>query len=96
MTKAIQVYNDGREFDLHAAGETYDINWQTLRNRINEGQFRRKAHSDQQFVTPKEEKAIVQWISGVDMLRWPPNIARVRQMAIAFLRSHGVVHHTLG
>lgn len=54
-SKAIQLYKESGERNLHAVSGIYDIRWHMIRDSINEAQSGRKNHSDQQIVTREEE-----------------------------------------
>lgn len=43
-----------------------------------------------------EEEAIVRWITRIDNYGWPPRVHYVKQMALGFIRSHGVRKPVLG
>ena len=51
---------------------------------------------DQQHLTKMEEEAIVRWITRIDNYGWPPRVHYVKQMALGFIRSHGVRKPVLG
>jgi len=69
---AKQAIKLGQIKSIRAAGETYDVPWETLRDRINGLPSRRDSTPNSRKLTPYEEEAIVQYIFDLDSRGFPP------------------------
>ena len=96
IAAALQEIKTGQQPSIRAAAEHYGLKYETLRDRKRGAKNRWASHKEQQNLTIDEENAIIEWISKVDGFGWPPRTAYVRQMALGFLRGHGIHHPTLG
>ena len=81
---------------IRKAAEKYGLPHGTLRDRKNGAQPRSVVREDQQHLTKMEEEAIVHWITRIDNYGWPTRVEYVKQMALGFIRSHGVRKPVLG
>ena len=63
------------------AATAFMIPYSTLRNRLHGTQPHFLAHSEQQLLTPTDEKAVVQWITILENCRFPPWVEHVKQAA---------------
>src|SRR5437899_1727456 len=79
---AIRAIRSGKEPNVPAASEAFDVNRRTLYRRLaGTSVSRAAAHEDQQRLTPPEEKAIVKWCFSQDDLGFPPRLDMVKDMA---------------
>lgn len=85
-----------KKISIRLAAETYGLKYETLRDRKHGAQNRSQGHRDQQHLTEEEENSIERWIGRVDDYGWPPNIDYVKQLALGFIRSHGILNPQLG
>lgn len=93
---ALKDLETGKEPSIRAAAERYGLKYETLRDRKRGAKNRVEAHEDQQNLTYSEEEAIKEWIAKVDGFGWPPRVEYVREMALGFIRSHGIRNPKLG
>ena len=96
FTAALNDLETGAQPSIRAAAEHYGLKYETLRDRKRGAKNRVEAHEDQQNLTYSEEEAIKEWIAKVDAFGWPPRVEYVREMALGFIRSHGIRNPTLG
>ena len=90
FTSALEDLRSGKIGSIRAAAEKYGLKYETLRDRKWGSGNRIGGHEDQQHLTNTEEKAIVAWIGRVDDYGWPPKLDYVKQMAVGFIKSHGI------
>ena len=78
---AIQAIEEGKIKSARAAAVSYDIPFETLRQRICGRTSRRDSTPNSCKLTPQEETAIVQYILDLDSRGFPPRVQDVREMA---------------
>ena len=96
FTAALQDIETGKLKSIRAAAEHYGLKYETLRDRKRGSQMRSESHEDQMLLTIEEEKSIEEWIVKIDDYGWPPRLEYVREMALRFIRSHGIQKPILG
>lgn len=96
FTAALQDIETGKLKSIRAAAEHYGLKYETLRDRKRGSQMRSESHEDQMLLTIEEEKSIEEWIVKIDDYGWPPRLEYVREMALGFIRSHGIQKPILG
>ena len=88
--QALADIESGKVRSIQAAAEKYGLRYETMRDRKRGAQPRSVAREDQQHLTKQEEEAIVRCITRIDNYGWPPRVEYVKQMALGFIRSHGM------
>ena len=96
FTKALHDLETSRLPSIRAAADHYGLKYETLRDRKRGALPRSESHEDQQRLTIAEETAIADWIIKIDDYGWPPRMEYVREMALGFIRRHGIRNPTLG
>lgn len=86
----------GKCISVPEAAEVHGLAASTLRDRIGGKTSRQEARVSQQKLTPIEEKAIKTWLIRLDDWGFPAQHQYVKDMAMDFLRSHGVQNPQLG
>lgn len=76
--------------------EVHGIAKCTLRDRLKGGKSKKGCRVDHQIWTPAEENAIKGWILKLDDWGFPPRQQYVKDMALDFLKSHGIASPKLG
>jgi hypothetical protein len=71
------------------AAKAWGVPRSTLQERINGRQPNAIAHSNQQRLTPEQERFLVEWILEEDSRAQPPSHPRVREMATRILHMNG-------
>jgi len=90
FASALEDRRSGKIGSIWSAAEKYGLKYETLRDRKRGSGNRIGSHEDQQHLTCAEDEAIVAWIGRVDDYGWPPKIDYVKQMALGFIKSHGI------
>jgi len=93
---ALRDLETGKETSIRSAAAAYGLKYETLRDRKRGAKNRLESHEDQQHLTIQEEEAIKEWIARIDDHGWPPCTEYVRQMALGFIRSHGIRNPKIG
>lgn len=96
VVAAMKDYNNGKFKNIKDAATAHDVTYGRLRNRLVGIEPKGKAHTDQQLLTPIEEKTMVAWILQLDDWGFPLRMKYVKDMATHFVRSHGVKNPNLG
>jgi len=71
---------------LRDAETAFMVPYSTLRHRLKGGQPHFLAHTEQQLLTPTDEKAVVRWITILENYGFPPGVEHVRQAAELIIR----------
>jgi len=69
---AIQAIKRGQIQSIRVAAESYDVPWETLRDRLNGKPARRDCTPNNRKLTSLEESAIIQYILDLDSRGFPP------------------------
>jgi hypothetical protein len=86
----------GKCLTISEASELHGVAESTLRGRLNGKRSKQQSRIDQQKLTPAEENAIKGWIFKLDDWGFPPRHQYVKDMALDFIKSHGVAAPKLG
>lgn len=93
---ATKDLDSGKFSEISEAAEAHGLAFSTLKDRLGGTLSRQKARIPQQKFSPSEENAIKGWILRLDDWGFPPQHQYVKDMALDFLRSHGIATPTLG
>jgi len=85
IRKALDTIRAGT-MSLRDAETAFMIPYSTLRHRLKGGQLHFLAHTEQQLLTPTDEKAVVRWITILENCGFPPHVEHVRQAAELIIR----------
>ena len=80
----------GKIGSIRAAAEKHSLKYETLKDHKRGSANRIGGYENQQHLTNAEENALVARIEWVDDYGWPPKLNYVKQMAIGFIKSHGI------
>jgi hypothetical protein len=86
---AIQAIKQGQFKNPYSAAASYDVNYSTLRERMNGTPARRDCTPNNRKLTSLEELAIVQYILDLDSRGFPPRPQAVQEMADLLLAERG-------
>jgi hypothetical protein len=86
----------GKCLTIPEAAEMHGVAESTLRDRLKGKRSRQECRIDQQALTPAEENAIKGWIFKLDDWGFPPRHQYVKDMALDFIKSHGIQSPKLG
>lgn len=89
IQSAIRDLNSGVFTSQRKAAAAYGVAESTLRGRLRGQQPHAIAHSNQQRLTPEQERFLVKWILEEDTRAQPPSHPRVREMATRILQMNG-------
>jgi hypothetical protein len=78
---ALNAYQNGQISSIRAAAATYDIPYQTLRDRVHGRKARVDISANRQKLLNSEESSLKKWILDMDQRGLPPTHATVRKMA---------------
>ena len=66
---------------MRDAAPAFMLLYSTLRNRLDGAQPHYLAHSQQQLLTPTDEKAVVRCLTILESCGFPPRVEHVKQVA---------------
>lgn len=89
IQSALRDLNSGVFKSQRQAARAYGIPRSTLQSRLQGCQPHASAHSNQQRLTPEQERFLVEWILEEDTRAQPPSHPRVREMASRILQMNG-------
>ena len=81
IRNAIKTIREGSGISIREAAATYGLAYTTLRYRLIGGQTHTISHQNQQLLTDLDEKAILRWISKLELWGFPPTIQHVKEAA---------------
>ena len=86
---AIESYQYSQFKSIHQVAAIFDINHQTISNRLHSRQPRYEVAKMSRKLTAAEEIALIQWIISMDDRGMAPTLAYIRTMADLLLASRG-------
>ncbi|KAG9189954.1 CENP-B protein [Alternaria panax] len=89
LQSAIADLTSGVYTSQRKAAQAWGVPRSTLQERLNGRQPNAIAHSNQQRLTPEQERLLVDWILKEDSRAQPPSRPRVREIATQILRMNG-------
>jgi hypothetical protein len=90
--QAIEDLEKGVFDTIAAAARAYNLDRTTLSRRIKGTTKRSAAHSEQQALSPEQEKLLAQWILQLEDTGHAVGHAQVKEMAVQILRFSGKSH----
>ncbi|OWY49386.1 CENP-B protein [Alternaria alternata] len=89
LQSAIADLTSGVYTSQRKAAQAWGVPRSTLQERLNRRQPNAIAHSNQQRLTPEQERLLADWILQEDSRAQPPSRSRVREIATQILRMNG-------
>jgi DDE superfamily endonuclease/Tc5 transposase DNA-binding domain len=81
VDEAIESLKSGQFTSRRAAARHFDVNPDTVGNRMEGMLSRQQAHAYRQNLSPEEEQLLLSWIQTEDLAGASPTYARIRAMA---------------
>src|SRR5271155_2953786 len=80
IQEAIDALNSGQFTSRRAAARHFNVNPDTISNRMKGKPSRQQAHQYEQNLSPEEKQLLLSWIQAEDLAGASPTYARIHAM----------------